>query len=185
MRMRSVVPLRLFAVLAALTLALAGSVVSAQIADAAPGAGYSMKAGKNGGVAGWVSRDVLDNRFEKLPPKVQKALAGVPRKGAVQMRSAFKCQYDVCLNVEGEDLIVDRWETTAEQLGSMACTSAFFEYRVPGGNAVFYEGQFLCPTAADGVFYDTTGPTGYFPDGTELCNTWDNKSGRPCAEVHD
>ena len=131
----------------------------------------------DGGVAGWVSNDALTTRFNELPGAVQEMLGST--RSDIAPRSADGCSVEVCINVVGEDLLVYKWETTA--YGNVGCQEAYFHY--PNGN---YVGPYICPDEpGDGVYYDTTGPTGYFPDQSQLCNTWGISSGRPCITVHD
>lgn len=151
-----------------------------------PGDGIVTITKPNGGVAGWVSSDVLNNRFDELPEKVQQILANAPREGGIAARSAFKCAgpNSVCIDVEGEDLLVEFWGTTMINTGSLECRSAYFE-TIYGGNTSYYVGEYLCPDEPDGMFYDGTGAIGPYMDGTILCNTWENSPGRPCADIHD
>ncbi|MEV6644331.1 hypothetical protein [Amycolatopsis sp. NPDC051371] len=45
-------------------------------------------------------------------------------------------------------------------------------------------GPLICPSTSDpGVYYDYTGPAGYYLDGEDLCNSWDGIPGYPCEEI--
>lgn len=56
------------------------------------------------------------------------------------------------------------------------CQNAFFSW--PKG---YETGTTICPDGLnDGVYYDYTGPTGYFQHGSQLCNAWSVSAGTPC-----
>ena len=177
------VSVRAGATAAASVIALAGFVGHAAAAPVV-GSGVVTITKPGGATAGWVSQKVLDTKFSSLPRATQKALANVPRQGVVQPRSASGCNVSVCIMIEGESTTVTQWATQYLNSGSMNCREAFFEY-THNGYTGRYVGPYICPETPDGVFYDSTGPSGYFADGTQLCNTWSDASGRPCEYIEE
>ncbi len=126
-------------------------------------------------------------------PYVNTALSGWVPKGQpvpqppsvvtpsnVPIQSADGCSGDVCIDVRGDGTTVTEWGTTA--YGNVGCQEAYFLLN----NGTVHMGRYICPEpgSGDGVYYDYTGSTGYYPDGSQLCNTWTNSYGRPCESVH-
>ena len=108
-----------------------------------------------------------------------KAIPGVrvSPNGAMGPASASGCNFDVCIELTGDGLFVSNW--TTEAFGNVGCTYAFFH-----SQPFTVTGPTICPDSSDpGVYYDTTGPAGYYQDGEELCNNWNNISGYPCEEI--
>ncbi len=91
---------------------------------------------------------------------------------------ASGCNGDVCIWLTGSGLQVDNWETRGYP-DSYRCGYAKF----------WRNGQVIATsnTACGGsgtVFYSSYG-SGWFADGTQLCNTWTNLAGKPCKTVSD
>lgn len=91
---------------------------------------------------------------------------------------ASGCNGDVCIWLTGSGLYVDNWETRGYP-DSYRCSYARF----------WRNGQVIATseTACGGsgtVFYSSYG-SGWFADGTQLCNTWTNLAGKPCKTVRD
>jgi len=130
--------------------------------------------GKGG--AGWVSKAELQSNPHAIPGRTV-TFRSAPSPGGITPDSASGCNEDVCINIDGASTIVNSWSTTA--FGNVGCTRAYFLY-----NEGFYEGPEVCPDGAgDGVYYDNTGPSGYFPDGDQLCNSWLSIAGLPCEYI--
>ncbi|HVV73303.1 MAG TPA: hypothetical protein VHI52_17660 [Verrucomicrobiae bacterium] len=124
----------------------------------------------NGKVTGWVSHKYLDAHQGKIS------------NSDVQPLSATNCSVNVCAVVEGDSVYVSNWGTQA--YGNVGCTEAFYDYAPPGGAHGYPSGPTICPDSPDwGVYYDYTGPVGYFPNQSALCNTWNYVSGRPCVII--
>jgi len=124
--------------------------------------------GLQSGAAAQSSRDPWTDRHP---------FRSAPSTGGITPDSASGCNEDVCINIDGASTIVNSWSTTA--FGNVGCTRAYFLY-----NEGFYEGPEVCPDGAGpGVYYDNTGPSGYFPDGDQLCNSWLSIAGLPCEYI--
>ncbi len=130
--------------------------------------------GKGG--AGWVSKAELQRNPHAIPGRTV-TFRSAPSTGGITPDSASGCNEDVCINIDGASTIVNSWSTTA--FGNVGCTRAYFLY-----NEGFYEGPEVCPDGpGPGVYYDNTGPSGYFPDGDQLCNSWLSIAGLPCEYI--
>lgn len=130
-----------------------------------------------GRVAGWASIESMKHDPKSVPAAVRDAVSAHTGGYQVVPLSAFGCSGDVCIDLDGDSTLVVSWGTQA--FGNAGCQNAFFEYP-----ADTYVGPIVCPDASgDGVYYDYTGPTGYFPDGAKLCNSWDHSSGRACKYI--
>jgi hypothetical protein len=96
--------------------------------------------------------------------------------------SAFGCNGNVCIDVQGTGNTVVDWGTKA--IGNVGCQRAYFQFKVPYASWQSHEGPSICPKdSRQGVYYDYTGPTGWFANNTQLCNVWSKSSGRPCETV--
>lgn len=95
----------------------------------------------------------------------------------VGLASAQRCSGDVCIRVEGSGLTVDKWETWFDA-DAATCTRAYFWQ----DDTVIATSDWTC---SDGParFTSTWNSPGTFPDGTQLCNTWANATGKPCVEI--
>jgi len=92
--------------------------------------------------------------------------------------SANGCNRDVCIDIQGSSLYVYEWSTTA--YGNVGCTHTQFQ-----AGRLTRNGPTICPTGSgDGVYYDTTGPIGVFPNHQQVCNVWRSIAGRPCETIH-
>jgi hypothetical protein len=137
-------------------------------------AGVVMVTGPHGERAGWVSQTYLKAHPDAIPGiKVT-----FPSNGPVVPDSASGCDLDVCIEVDGASTTVTGWVTTA--YGNTGCANAYFAW-----NQGYYVGPTVCPSGSgSGVYYDSTGPTGYFPNGDQLCNYWYNgPPGEPCEYI--
>lgn len=80
----------------------------------------------------------------------------------------------MCIDLEGQNETIYDWGTQA--FGNVGCQFAYFSY--PTG---YETGPTICPDGlSNGVYYDYTGPTGYFQHGSQLCNSWTVTAGTPC-----
>lgn len=104
------------------------------------------------------------------------APAGVA-SASISPLTASGCNQDVCIYVEGSGTQVTYWSTTAV-LPASTCTVA--KYWANG--VLVYEGNTKCGTAGARVSSYWNSP-GYFPVGTEVCNTWTNVPGKPCETI--
>jgi hypothetical protein len=91
--------------------------------------------------------------------------------------TASGCNQDICIYVEGSGTQVTYWSTTAVLPVSM-CTVA--KYWANG--VLIYEGNTKCGSAGARVSSYWNSP-GYFPAGTEVCNTWTGVPGKPCETI--
>lgn len=132
------------------------------------------------GTAGWVSDEYLKAHPDAIPGMTYDPSSTGPVKpdGAMQPDSASGCDLNVCINIDGDSTLVTNWTTTA--YGNTRCANAYFAY-----HAAYNVGPTVCPDGgSQGVYYDSTGPTGYFPDGDQLCNYGQNgPSGEPCEYI--
>jgi hypothetical protein len=104
--------------------------------------------------------------------------SGAVVRSTVSPDSASGCDLDVCISISGASTIVDAWSTTA--YGNTGCATAYFAW-----SQNYHVSSLVCPDGGgSGVYYDTTGPTGYFPAGDALCNYWHNgPPGEPCEYI--
>jgi hypothetical protein len=128
--------------------------------------------GVQGGKAGWASVDYL-----KTHPGAIRGVTITPR-GESKPQSASGCNQNVCIYIDGDSTTVVGWETTA--YGNTGCANAMFSWHEGA-----HRGETVCPDSdGPGVYYDTTGPTGYYPAGDHLCNFWHHgPSGLPCEDI--
>lgn len=108
--------------------------------------------------------------------------AGTVSAAGIQPDSASGCNYysaDImCIYVTGSGLLVDDWDTSvANNLGLYKCSYA--GYWVAG--VLTATSNVVC---TDGDFWAYYTPGQYYINGTQLCNTWLNWSGKPCETVH-
>ncbi len=96
---------------------------------------------------------------------------------SVEPLSASGCNQSVCIYVTGSGTDVTNWSTSATLPGSM-CTVADYW----ADQNLVYQGNEKCGSGGTSVSSYWPQP-GYFPAGTQLCNTWSNISGRPCESV--
>ena len=166
---------------ALLTLVLAGSLfawggtasaASQWVSTQTPG--HVQITSPDGRSAGWASINYLESHPGAIPGVT---IHKEPR-GSAQPASASGCNGDVCIDITGTGVIITKWGTTG--YGNVGCTWANFYYE--GGD---YAGPDVCPNSADpGVYYDYTGPTGYYRSGSEVCNAWYRIPGFPCETIH-
>jgi hypothetical protein len=97
--------------------------------------------------------------------------------GRVIPRSASGCNKDVCINIEGESVFVDDWNTQAYYSGEYVCT--YSNFYVNGKD--IREGTFVCGGA--GVFFTDWAAKKTYGNGTQLCNQWHNLPGRACETI--
>ncbi len=99
--------------------------------------------------------------------------------------SSNGCNGYVCIYVTGKKLIVTQWRTVTDDF-SVDCTRPNYLINFPGGGSDDYTGAEIC--LGPGVYTDTWNNPGldggYFPNQTQLCNTWDYIYGEPCETVH-
>lgn len=155
------------------------------------GVGTANAAGSSGGSkglvqvgqSGWVSLEYLKKHPDAVPGV---SVVETTDGKALGPTNASKCDDDVCINVIGSGLHIDQWSTTA--FGNVGCAQATFDF-FNGGYADKQSG-IICPDGSGpGVYYSAAGPTGWYRDGTEVCNYWQGARGSipgyPCAEIHD
>jgi hypothetical protein len=130
--------------------------------------------GENGRVYGWASAEYLAANPDAIPG-VHAVKTG---DGAIKPMSASGCNVNVCISVSGTREYVSNWTTTA--YGNEGCIRAYFM-----DWAGEHPGPVICPNGTGpGVYYDTTGPTGLYHNGEQLCNFWERMSGLPCITIH-
>lgn len=109
-----------------------------------------------------------------LPPDP----AGASTSGANMLPlTAGGCDGHVCIYIKGSTTWVTYWRTTALLPSSMCTVAKYWDNGV-----VIYEGNTKCGSAGGTVSSYWTTP-GYFPAGTELCNTWTGLSGKACVMI--
>lgn len=133
-----------------------------------------------GRIAGWASADYLAQNPD-VAESIGVSVAMRPRDAGGGLGTvpadAFGCNLDVCIDLYGTNETILRWGTQA--FGSVGCQYAYFSY--PTG---YKTGPRACPDGLqDGVYYDYTGPTGYFRHGSQLCNSWTVTEGTPCKYI--
>lgn len=127
----------------------------------------------NGGTAGWASISYLQAHPDAIPG----VHVSVGAAGGVRPASASGCNQNVCIDITGSDLFVSNWTTTA--YGNVGCTYAAFH-----SQSFTAYGPWICSTGSGpGVYYDTTGPVGYYQDDEEVCNSWLEIRGYPCETI--
>lgn len=129
----------------------------------------------NGKFVAWASTDYLREHPQPI--------AGINTKfsaDGVTPLDASGCNFDVCIDLEGDGTYVNTWGTQA--FGNHGCQNAIFES--PYGTD--FSQPPVCPySPSEGVYYDYTGPIGYFGDGSVLCDEWTSFDGKPCETVHN
>jgi hypothetical protein len=86
----------------------------------------------------------------------------------------------VTIILTGSGLIVNDWTTTA--MVTTNCAQAFFQ---ENGSTINSSGLLCAGSGTYSSDWSNPGPDGgFFPNNTQLCNTWLNQSGRPCETVH-
>lgn len=121
---------------------------------------------------------MTSNRYLDGHPRLARILHYPrPDPGEPTAQSAFVCSVDVCIDVPGDNEIIYGWGTQA--FGNVGCQYAVFDW-TPG--SVYYGDNICPPSLEDGVYYDYTGSTGYYPAGTILCSGWTVSLGYPCIE---
>ncbi len=91
--------------------------------------------------------------------------------------TASGCNQGVCIYVVGSGTYVTRWETRAVLPTAMCTVSRYW-----ANGVLVYEGTTKCGSAGGSVTSYWPSP-GYFPAGTEVCNTWTGIPGRPCETI--
>lgn len=91
--------------------------------------------------------------------------------------SASGCNIDVCIDVQGDSIFVDDWNTQAYYSGAYVCTYSIF---YASGRDI-RQGTFVCGGA--GVFFTDWPAHKTYANGTELCNKWRNIPGTPCITI--
>lgn len=94
------------------------------------------------------------------------------------LQDASGCNGAVCIWLTGSGLQLDNWETRGYP-DSYWCSYARF-WR---NGQVIATSNTACGDSGT-VFYSSYG-SGWYPDGTQLCNTWTDLPGKPCQTVRD
>jgi hypothetical protein len=101
-----------------------------------------------------------------------------PSAGTVHTESAFGCNIDVCIDIQGSGLHVEYFNTQA--FGNVGCIRA--HHRANGVS--IFNSALVCPSSSgEGVYYSNYHYSGNFFNGEKLCATWDKISGKPCETV--
>jgi hypothetical protein len=99
-----------------------------------------------------------------------------------QPMSASGCNSNVCIYVGGTGLIVNSWETTGYYGGTKNPFCTYAAYWAPT-NVLYETSVSVC--AGPGTYYSylPSAPV-WFPNNTQICNTFVGISGKPCKTVH-
>jgi len=89
-----------------------------------------------------------------------------------------ECQVNVCIYVYGSGLTVDDWGTSLN-FQSTGCTYANFWI-----NGSLYARAWVCGTKGVTTTVWLANTPLKFSGQADLCNTWTDYSGKPCASVH-
>jgi hypothetical protein len=96
----------------------------------------------------------------------------------IQPDSASGCNQDVCIYVYGQGRFVQEWDTTAYFPNG---TESFAIYYL-NGSVLTTSNSFY---ASPGQWYETYWtPEEYFPNNSQVCNSWWANAGHPCETVH-
>jgi hypothetical protein len=110
------------------------------------------------------------------------ALTEAPKTGTVTPPtpdSAYGCNQNVCISLEGSGLHVSDWSSQATYEGSIElCTQSYFYEN----DAEIRSGTSVCGEA--GVFFTDWAANKNFPNNAKLCNQWKKIAGEPCETVH-
>ncbi|MGW7260525.1 hypothetical protein [Streptomyces sp. NPDC054834] len=135
----------------------------------------------DGGAAGWVSLKYLNEHPDAVPGiSVTKSKA---HSRLVGPASAHPCDDQVCMDITGTGLTVDKWTSTAA--GNVGCTIATGDWLHGTTYGAKHSGLICSDSSGPGIYYWAHGPKGHYPNGTEVCTYWDEISGYPCAEIHN
>lgn len=97
---------------------------------------------------------------------------------AVRPMSAFGCNQDVCIEVNGSSTYVASWNTYA--FGNVGCTHA--NYLI--NNSLWTTSAEICPeTGDDGEYVSLFNYEGYLYANDHVCNTWVKIAGKPCETI--
>jgi hypothetical protein len=148
--------------------------------------------GGTGGAHAAAHTTIVSARGDSATQTVQTTLheVGNPKRtmqGAVTLRfvpdavrpmSAFGCNQDVCIEVNGSSTYVASWNTYA--FGNVGCTHA--NYLI--NNTLWTTSAQICPeTGDDGECVSSFNYEGYLHANDKLCNTWVKIAGKPCETI--
>ncbi len=91
--------------------------------------------------------------------------------------SADGCNQSVCIDVVGSGTTVSYWSTSTTLPYSLCTSSSYW-----ANDVLVAKGPTQCGDVGSELSSAWNDP-GYFPAGTQLCNTWSNISGRPCETI--
>jgi hypothetical protein len=94
--------------------------------------------------------------------------------------NAIVQQGNVRLRLTGSGLYVSTWYTSAYLVEGGCSWGGFWE----DGDLIGTGPTECLPIGHFGQVWNSTGDI-HFSGDTEVCNTWIDVAGRPCAEVHD
>jgi hypothetical protein len=136
-------------------------------------------AGPNGAVpAAWVQQRSSELHPDMPGPNGTHPVARVEKRGGVTPDSASGCNQSVCINVVGSGLYVSDWSTTAYPSTYVCSYAAYW-----ANGIVIATSNEVCGNQND-VFYSDWNNPGYFPNNTQVCNTWLQIAGKPCETVY-
>lgn len=88
--------------------------------------------------------------------------------------AASRCSGQVCIEVDGSGLNVDRWRSIGMYSSGYRCRTASFFV-----NDSLYRSRQVCGTGHLSTSFSNL----TFANGTQLCNQWQGLSGRPCITI--
>jgi hypothetical protein len=106
--------------------------------------------------------------------------AGAPASApAVHPLSASGCNDSVCIEVVGDGLTVDDWNTFVYVDPGSCSFAAYWE-----DDEIAFTGEEVC-AEDDSTLLETYASDfdGEFDNGEQLCNTWVNRAGKPCETI--
>lgn len=115
-------------------------------------------------------------------PPSQRSFGGTPKtSGLIRPNSASGCNSYVCIYVAGSGLRIDSWQTKRVATGGMFTFSVWWD----SYTHVFLTGSGTYVPASGTVWSNllAIAMPHTFPAPTQLCNTWENISGKPCINL--
>lgn len=96
----------------------------------------------------------------------------------IQRTDAYECNQSVCITVTGQGLFVQAWDTKAYFANY---TETFETYWLNGKVETTSRSFYAAP--GDCAYVDFS-PEEYFPNNSQVCNTWFANSGKPCETIY-
>lgn len=131
---------------------------------------------------GWKPLSALDSeKSTLLNDSMAKSIIDLDPE--MRPQSAFGCNGDVCIDLDGNGLYLNYWKTQAT--GNEGCVQADYRIDTSSTSRRVNLSPYICSTRSGaGVYYDTWDFPPKFADPSTVCNRWTKIAGYPCKTVH-